>query len=365
MQIDEEAMDLRPIAERKTTRLRILPKRYQDNPPEPIPGIIPLTGNLPLTEPHNHPTIPLQSTQSRIKPEIRQLFKSPRNIFGLSRTYFAHRPPNHDPEGSILPDDFLEPPIIPFQPQSTLQPGTESYHPYPNRNSYLLGHWYWCDGVQKSQQSFQNLLDIVGNPDFDAADIRGIKWSKINNSLEGQVEQPCEEEWEDEEFGWIKTPVTISVPFTQHARNPGPKNYTTPGFYRRSLVSVIKEKLRNVEDHQHFHYEPYELRWQPQGGNPDVRVYGELYSSPEFIKAHIKLQECPRDSNCDLPRVVLGLMFWSDTTHLTSFGKAQLWPLYMGFGNESKYRRCRPSLHLLNHVAYFEKVWFIFINIPY
>jgi hypothetical protein len=28
----------------------------------------------------------------------------------------------------------------------------------------------------------------------------------------------------------------------------------------------------------------------------------------------------------------------------------------MGFGNESKYRRCRPSLSLFNHIAYFEKV---------
>lgn len=49
-------------------------------------------------------------------------------------------------------------------------------------------------------------------------------------------------------------------------------------------------------------------------------------------------------------------MFWSDTTQLTSFGNAKLWPTYMYFGNESKYRHCKPSLNLSNHVAYFEMV---------
>src|ERR1700692_4795001 len=49
-------------------------------------------------------------------------------------------------------------------------------------------------------------------------------------------------------------------------------------------------------------------------------------------------------------------MFWSDATQLTSFGNAKLWPTYMYFGNESKYRRCKPSCHLSNHVAYFETV---------
>jgi hypothetical protein len=49
-------------------------------------------------------------------------------------------------------------------------------------------------------------------------------------------------------------------------------------------------------------------------------------------------------------------MFWSDATHLTAFGNAKLWPCYMFFGNESKYRRCKPSCNLCSHVAYFQTV---------
>ncbi|KAG1857827.1 hypothetical protein F4604DRAFT_1931350 [Suillus subluteus] len=49
-------------------------------------------------------------------------------------------------------------------------------------------------------------------------------------------------------------------------------------------------------------------------------------------------------------------MFWSDSTHLTTFGNAKLWPLYMYFGNESKYHCCKPTCNLSNHVAYFQKL---------
>jgi hypothetical protein len=74
------------------------------------------------------------------------------------------------------------------------------------------------------------------------------------------------------------------------------------------------------------------------------------------MDAHNSLQESPGEPGCDLPRVVIALMVWSDSTQLTNFGNAKLWPLYMFFGNESKYRRGKPSCHLCEHVAYFETV---------
>jgi len=49
-------------------------------------------------------------------------------------------------------------------------------------------------------------------------------------------------------------------------------------------------------------------------------------------------------------------MFWSDATHLTNFSDAKLWPLYLFFGGDSKYLRCKPSCHLCEHIAYFQTV---------
>ena len=122
--------------------------------------------------------------------------------------------------------------------------------------------------------------------------------------------------------------------------------HTIGSLYCHSIVSVIKEKLANTVDNQHFHYEPYTFLWKPTVERQESRVYGEIYTSPSFEHAHRTLQESPGEPGCQLPRCVVALMFWSDETHLTSFGKTKLWPVYMFFGNESKYRRCKPSLNL-------------------
>ncbi|TEB19277.1 hypothetical protein FA13DRAFT_1758237 [Coprinellus micaceus] len=101
---------------------------------------------------------------------------------------------------------------------------------------------------------------------------------------------------------------------------------------------------------------PFELLWQPNPSLPATRVHSELYNSDAFLKAHRDLQNSPRPPGCNRPRVVVGLMFWSDATHMTSFSDAKLWPCYMGFANDSKYRRCKPTSDLIHQVAYFDSV---------
>ncbi|TFY60206.1 hypothetical protein EVG20_g7504 [Dentipellis fragilis] len=49
-------------------------------------------------------------------------------------------------------------------------------------------------------------------------------------------------------------------------------------------------------------------------------------------------------------------MLWSDSTHLASFGNAALWPIYMFFGNLSKYTRGKPTLFSAHHLAYIPKL---------
>ena len=185
-------------------------------------------------------------------------------------------------------------------------------------------------------------------------------WKKIDAQLARNafdVEGDSDDTgWLDDDANWKKTPITISVPFHSRMKTPGSQNYVVGDLYHRTIVSIIREKLTNHVDDQHFHYKPFELFWQPNDATPDVRVHGELYTSPAFIEAHRELQDSPREPGCNLPRVVVALMFASDATHLTNFGTAKLWPCYLYFGNKSKYRRCKPNCHLCNHIAYFQSV---------
>jgi len=57
-----------------------------------------------------------------------------------------------------------------------------------------------------------------------------------------------------------------------------------------------------------------------------------------FLDMHTEVQHAQTDDpNCKQEKVVAALMFWSDTTHLATFGTARMWPIYMLFGNLSKY----------------------------
>jgi Plavaka transposase len=344
------------VAERRQRRDRILPKRYRDILPEPLPLL-----------PPNQQTSCEQDTAPPppISQRILRIFKTTLNRFGLYRVYHSDTLPAHDPEEHLNVQDLFEqsdstenPP-----PQPTFGMDEPSFHPYPNKSAFLLGDWYWNHGAQKSQESFQELVKVITDPEFSPGDVRHTRWRKIDAQLginnfdrDGGGDDEENMEWLDDDAGWQKKPINISVPFHSRSPKPGPQNFYVGDLYYRPLVAVIREKLANSHDAQHFHYEPFELFWQPTHTGPDVRVHGELYTSPAFVDAHRTLLESPGEPGCDLPRVIVAMMFWSDVTHLTNFGTAKLWPCYLFFGNESKYRRCKPTCKLCNHVAYFQGV---------
>ena len=354
------------IAERRPRRLISLPKRFQDIVPQPLPLLPPASAvpglpndNIVLQAPPPPASNQRQFVERSLGSRIRQIFQTPKNIFGLFRRYFSETLPTHDPEEHKDIFDLSDEPIISVTPPRFTDDGNP-FEPFPNKSSFRLADWHWNHGVQKSCESFNRLLDIVSDPEFQPEDVRQTNWKKLNsrlaaNDFDGSMDEE-DAEWMDEDAGWIRTPITISVPFHRRTKIPGPQDYYVGDLYHQSFVAVIREKLAKPQDDRQFHYEPFELYWQPSNTCTEERVHGELYTSPAFLDAHRELQESPGEPGCNLPRVVVAMMLWSDGTHLTTFGNAKLWPCYLFFGNESKYRRCKPSCHLCNHVAYFQAV---------
>jgi hypothetical protein len=193
-------------------------------------------------------------------------------------------------------------------------------------------------------------------------------WQLVDAQLIGErLEDPSDRDnWLDEQNGedWVKTPVKINVPFHKRMLHPGSKEFDAGILHHRRLTSVIREKITRPSTHSHLHFEPYELFWQPHDVAEPVRVHGELYTSEAFLEAHRVLQDSPGEPGCKLPRVVLGLMFASDSTWLTNFSNAKLWPIYLVIGNESKDRRSKPSCGAFEHIAYLETVRRFFWAVP-
>ncbi|KIY46552.1 hypothetical protein FISHEDRAFT_66447 [Fistulina hepatica ATCC 64428] len=140
--------------------------------------------------------------------------------------------------------------------------------------------------------------------------------------------------------------------------------------YICKLTTLIRSTF-NTPLAEKYHFSPYRLFHHhdsaevciPSGSSnslPSVpvdmtRVYSELYDSEAMVQEHDRVQ-ClalhEDDKGCRRECVVLGLMFWSDTTCLANFRTAKLWPIYMFIGNLSKYLHAIPNSGACHHVAY-------------
>jgi hypothetical protein len=103
-------------------------------------------------------------------------------------------------------------------------------------------------------------------------------------------------------------------------------------------VEVIKAAW-SEDMAKNFHLSPFKRIHIDPKTKVETRVYDEVYTSDAWIEAHDDLQKQPNEPGCQLEKVIAGLMFWSNSTHLTSFGTAKVWPLYLYFANLSKYTR--------------------------
>ena len=224
--------DMRSIAERRPRRMnRRLPARYRDILPQPPPP--PMTAPdllLPSADPQVSSSASSRDSVlgSGLLPRALRFFTTLANSFRLSRRYYGDRFPTHDPEDATTLQHLTLTPSV-GDGRDSARHLTESrdspfFYPYPNRSSFLLGDWYWNDGMQKSKKSFRELIKIVGAPEFRPEDVNTTRWDSIN----AQLRAGAEETGPDQPFegaGWTKTAVTIKVPFHKRTAKPGVYDY--------------------------------------------------------------------------------------------------------------------------------------------
>jgi hypothetical protein len=124
-------------------------------------------------------------------------------------------------------------------------------------------------------------------------------------------------------------------------------------------VDLITSRLQDPATSGTFTGRPFTEWWCPPGSTKPIRIYGEAHSSEVAIKLYEDIKEIPApDDHPDIQSVVILLMLGSDATHLASFGTASIWPLYVFFGNDSKYDATAY------HLAFFPKVRHVVITSP-
>lgn len=111
--------------------------------PESLPILSPAPG-VPLDQPSIPSNLPLSAPPSpRRRPSVasrvRQLFRTPRNIFGLFRQYHSEQLPSHDPEEHIDLQDLFDDPETADDAPAELQDGNPFYIPIKTPSSLAIG----------------------------------------------------------------------------------------------------------------------------------------------------------------------------------------------------------------------------------
>jgi hypothetical protein len=202
------------------------------------------------------------------------------------------------------------------------------------------------------------IQEAVLSPDFDKSDLLGFDAHRENQRLDKALSK------DSLRTQFSESSVDILVP-SGDASIPA-KVFTIPGLLHQKLISVICNAFVDPLAHL-FHYSPFKLFHQNPATKEEERVFSELYDSDAFHVEHEDLQRHgklpPNDPNCKRKKVIAALMFFSDATHLTDFGNAKAWPIYLMFGNLSKYLRSQPNSGAMHHLAYIPSVNFLFFMI--
>ncbi|KAF9551881.1 hypothetical protein CPC08DRAFT_738285 [Agrocybe pediades] len=198
--------------------------------------------------------------------------------------------------------------------------------------------------------------DVILDPDFNPQDLRGFDAAAQAKLLDA-FPTPHPRSVLSPDDGWTETTVPIRLPPPKHGswgKEEDAPVYNVPGLFYRKPLEVIKAGLQEKAA-ERFHITPFEEYWKPSENAVPERILSEIYNSDAYLEEHANIRSQPHDG-CALETVVVPILLWSDSTHLASFGNASLWPIYLFFGNQSKYERAKPSSFAAHHMAYIPKL---------
>ena len=354
----------------RSGRLCTFPSRYKDFLPAQT---IPLA-HAPQPTPRHHSEPPCDDpapSDHPTEPELTE-FTTSVNDAGLFRVYPIK--PTSNPDSIIGLEDVCESHLFtvnsshsdhdPLLANGILPQSQEEvfYAPYSSPSVYRLMCWFFSGSQTTSLANLNSLVaDVISAPDFNALDFVGFSAAKEVKRLddyEGSLAVSSDAVNFSPSHGWTESSVPLALPCEQHnlKDESNAPRFDVSGLFHRDVVDVVTTAFQDPEIFPTLHLTPYKEYWILGEGNSPERVYGEMYTSDAFFDAWDSVQSQTDTAGDDLECVMVALMFWSDSTHLTNFGSASLWPVYLSLGNQSKYIRTKPSTFSHHHLAYLPSV---------
>jgi hypothetical protein len=316
--------------------------------------------------PDDYPASPTSPSSSSSSPDEPQLipFTTQPDQFGLFRVY-ANEPSHVLPETL---ENLIDAPTLLSEPSGfdvaaararLGVPGVELssqeiFAPFTNPSSGILMAWQYSGTSQKSGAELDRLARLLSHPLYNSHNLAGFSYSREEKRIDKYLESknnPFQAE-----YGWHKSSVKIRLPKekVKHPSEFDAHEIAVDVVWHRDLTDVIIDVFQS-DTSLSFHMTPFSQHWKVTKDKV-INIYSEVFSSPEMLRAYKEVNSLPREAGNDIERVIAGLMLWSDSTHLTNFGDASMWPFYLFFGNQSKYDQHKPISMACHHIAYIPKV---------
>ena len=332
-------------------RSRHLPARFHDLLPTPLVPVLPTAVEQP-------------SIIRQVILHVFDSFHTQFNLWGIAREY--RHCPSHDPDAFLSTKDLsnvtrsaLEQvghdPSARQEGPSPLRDNHTPPWPWANMLIWQVINWRLTGSTQKSSVEVNHLVHkVIQAEDFNILELDGFNAHTETSHLDA-AERALPE---DDPFGidqWKTTNIEISVPTREKNPEGNGRAFCVEGLRYWLLTSVVRavfaEALLKL-----FHLTPFKRIWRSPLTGCEQCVYDELYTSDAWIQAHDEIMKQRREDDCQLERVIAGMMFWLDATHLVQFGHASAWPIYLFFGNLSKYLRAEPAVRPCHPIAFIPQV---------
>jgi len=232
-------------------------------------------------------------------------------------------------------------------------------HPFGSDSTYELIRAAILGPSSKTIPGMDGIADLIRSGKVTAEELTG---SRFNAATELHRLDRFAETSSVAGGPWQTGSVKIRMPcirshnpqFSTEAEAP---EFKVPGVHYHSLVDIIVSKVSDPTSSGSFVCRPFTEWWCPPGGGRPIRIYGEAYSSDIAVQLSEEIRGIPPLSGTPhIEDVIVLLMLGSDATHLANFGTASLWPIYLFFGNMSKYDSSKPSEFPACHLAYLPSV---------
>ena len=220
----------------------------------------------------------------------------------------------------------------------------------------LLMCWQYSKSNSKTKDKLNCLWTYIKDPSFDSSqqhDFSHDREYKLVTKFLQDDSNPFRAQ-----HGWMRSSVTI--PLVKEGKeydsenDPDVPTMTVDNVFHCSLIDVIKYVFTDKVSAS-FHFTPFRQYWMTPDGC-QVQVYSESYTSPQMVEAYMEVGCLPRKADDQHEHVIIPLMLWLDATHLANFGNVSLWPVYIYFGNQSKYIQGKPTSEACHHCAYIPSV---------